>query len=132
METGTMEAQPLHAVLWQILAPGDHAREAVEALLREHGYQVIQEGVVPFDAPISLVRSAISITRREHEVLTALLNHDHTVAMADSLGISRSTVEWHLGNLMRCCGVSSRHRLLAGALLSGALEATQNPWQENR
>ena len=57
-------------------------------------------------------RGAIALLRREtaREVVAYLLRHDaaHPGVLADRLGVARSTVEWHLSNLVECDVVSKR------------------------
>jgi DNA-binding CsgD family transcriptional regulator len=121
-----VETPSTPTIIWQIVAPSDLAQGQVEELLRSAGHLVIREGILPTSASLGVVRSAISITRREREVLEAPLSHDHTLEMSAALGISRPTVEWHMRNLMRQFEVGSRHRLVAKAILCGLLPASQN------
>jgi DNA-binding CsgD family transcriptional regulator len=127
----TAETLPTQSTIWQEVAPDDDARQDVERLMRRSGYRIIDRGILPADATLGIVRSAVSLTSREREVLEALLLHDHNREIANALGISTRTVEDHIRIKMQQFGVASRHRLLARALLSGLLTASESASTEN-
>lgn len=127
-----MEPSPTPTIIWQVAVPDEDARRELERLLlRRHGYRTIYLGILPAGATLGVVRSAVALTERELDVLKAMLTRDHIREIAADLGISVSTVGFHLRNMMQQFGVASRHRLLARALLSGLLPANENPGSEN-
>ena len=50
---------------------------------------------------------------REREVLRHLLEEQTTAQMADSLGVSESTVKFHIHNLLKKTGAKNRVELMS-------------------
>lgn len=63
----------------------------------------------------------IPITRREGEVLEALVKYDRNKEIASALFLSIHTVKAHVANLKEKFSVGSRHRLVALAYCWGFL-----------
>lgn len=61
------------------------------------------------------------LTRQETRILRALAEGASNKAIANLMGLSESTVKFHLGNLYRKLGVATRRDALARARASGLL-----------
>ncbi|WP_420829285.1 response regulator transcription factor [Bifidobacterium callimiconis] len=54
-------------------------------------------------------------TSREHDILARIVQGDSNDQIAESLGISVSTVKTHIGNILRKTGQTNRVRLIVWA-----------------
>lgn len=61
------------------------------------------------------------LTRREADVLSLLTAGERVDRIAESLGISARTVEFHLSNARRKLGARTREQAVAIALLGGMI-----------
>ncbi len=64
----------------------------------------------------------VTLTEREHEVLTAVARGDRSKEIAARLGISERTVKAYLGSIYAKLGVDSRAGAIAAAAQRGLLE----------
>lgn len=62
-----------------------------------------------------------TLSPRESEILALVADGLTSKAIAARLGISESTVNWHLANALRKLGASSRAAAVAAAMRDGAL-----------
>jgi DNA-binding NarL/FixJ family response regulator len=93
-----LEAEAAEKELRQEVEAGRLDVEAVDAVLAAAGHRVPKR---PSDLPAGL-------TRRELEVLLALVLGNSNQAIADDLGISAKTVDHHVQHVYRKAGVRSR------------------------
>lgn len=78
------------------------------------------EAVVMATAPVALISTASqSLTDRERDVLQALSEGLSNGAIAEQLGISRSTVKFHLAALFEKLGVRRRAEAVAAGVRRG-------------
>jgi len=76
------------------------------------------------DAQTRQLKTALqSLSQREHEVLAELLQGHYNKNIADHLGITQRTVEFHRANIFEKLGVNSAVEL---AHQLGRLQATHN------
>jgi DNA-binding CsgD family transcriptional regulator len=70
---------------------------------------------IPLDAPPppEPVVEDVQLSAREREVAALLLAGERNSAIAEALGVSGNTVKFHVSNVLRKTGVSSRTELLA-------------------
>jgi DNA-binding NarL/FixJ family response regulator len=73
------------------------------------------------DSPAGAERTAVALTRREHEVLAQLARGGSYHAMAATLFVSENTVKSHLVSLYRKLGVDRRVDALRVARERGLL-----------
>ena len=71
-----------------------------------------QAAALPGGGAAQRFRQRYQLTDRETEILSLLFQHLNNDEMVDRLSISRSTLDKHLYNIYRKCGVSSRVKLL--------------------
>ena len=76
--------------------------------------KMLEEISKDFDLPPRLKRTvkAFALTKREREVVTASLTDLPRKAIADSLEISESTLDFHFKNIFKKIGVHSRVGML--------------------
>jgi len=60
--------------------------------------------------------ASVSLTRREHAVIAALVQGHANKEIAAALGCSVRTVEYHVANVLHKFGVDTRTRLIAHLL----------------
>ena len=70
---------------------------------------------IPLDAPLppEPIVEDVQLSAREREVAALLLAGERNAAIAEALGVSANTVKFHVSNVLRKTGVSSRTELLA-------------------
>lgn len=71
--------------------------------------------VPPADTPVRVVFGGLSMTRREVEVIACVARGRSNKEIARELWLSESTVKFHLSNIYRKAGLSSRAQLVAWA-----------------
>lgn len=71
--------------------------------------------VLPLDPPPrpDFLDEAVDLSRRESEVLSLVVAGSRNRAIAERLGISENTAKFHVSNLLRKAGVSTRAELAA-------------------
>jgi DNA-binding CsgD family transcriptional regulator len=121
--------------VWQVVAPNDGARRAMEECVRRGGFVVLVRTRIAPGEQLASVAVVILITPRELDTLTALAAHDRVSEMAKALHVADITVYTHLENLMQKFEVNSYHRLLLEALACRLLiiqECPQGSWKGSR
>ncbi|WP_284620493.1 helix-turn-helix transcriptional regulator [Aquabacterium humicola] len=83
-----------------------------------------QDAAVRLLAPLAQPTVAVSLTRRETEVLHWTMLSKDTSAIAQILGLSPNTVKFHAENAMAKLNCESRHAAVLRALEYGLLERT--------
>ncbi|MFD3444672.1 LuxR C-terminal-related transcriptional regulator [Microbacteriaceae bacterium 4G12] len=70
---------------------------------------------IPLDAPPppEPIVEDVQLSAREREVAALLLAGERNAAIAETLGVSANTVKFHVSNVLRKTGVTSRTELLA-------------------
>ncbi|MEM8836795.1 MAG: LuxR C-terminal-related transcriptional regulator [Pseudomonadota bacterium] len=94
----------------QVRLIGFYAHERLEAISAE---------------PASVLESASVLSQREQECLTFLARGKRTSSIAGVLGISAATVEFHLKNVKRKLGASTREEALAKAIEYGEISLSR-------
>jgi DNA-binding CsgD family transcriptional regulator len=65
--------------------------------------------------PAATTAGAASLSTRELDVVALIARGEANSDIADALIVSRRTVEWHVGNILRKLGLQSRAQLIAWA-----------------
>jgi DNA-binding CsgD family transcriptional regulator len=99
----------------QVVVTDPAMQAEVEGCLRAGGYAVLGDTGLPNRAVLGTVTAPVAITRREREVLQALVAHDGSKQIALALGVTPKVVDDHVQRLMDKLQVRSRHRLLLKA-----------------
>jgi len=70
---------------------------------------------IPLDAPVEteFLEDTVPVSPREREVLRLVVSGARNKSIADSLNISENTVKFHVSNLLRKVGASTRSELVA-------------------
>ena len=105
----------------RLAGPGQDGEESLcraEQIYRRLGATpyLARLAAVPQGSPVPAARvsplpPAFTVTEREHDVLTLLLNGMSYAQISRELYITQSTVGYHLGNLYAKAGVTTRHQL---------------------
>jgi len=115
-----------HGMTLPLLALGREAGRGVVDAGRDAGIAFYQELPDRVLAAIDRSFPALAVpqlTRREHEVLEALLVHPGYQQIADALHVSKDTVKTQLRSVYRKLGVSSRDAAIAAAIGLGFPDA---------
>ena len=86
-------------------------------LLAVHIHQAIKQHLRPEDSPVGIKK----ITEREKECLLWSAEGLKTMAIADELDISESTVTFHIQNVMRKLSARNRQQAIARAITLGVI-----------
>jgi DNA-binding NarL/FixJ family response regulator len=75
------------------------------------------------DRPAETMEARLGLTPRQGEVLTLLIGGLANPAIAAQLGISRSTLQHHIGTVYAALGVHTRLEVIGWAVTRGLLAA---------
>jgi DNA-binding CsgD family transcriptional regulator len=125
-ELGSALAGPLGLPLYRAHLLLDHAelarrldRPGAESSLRQAQEIYDRLGAAPYlervhrllATPVERLPGGVALTEREHDVLTLIVAGMSYAQISRELFITQSTVGYHLGNIYRKAGVSTRHQL---------------------
>jgi DNA-binding CsgD family transcriptional regulator/signal transduction histidine kinase len=108
----------------ELTAHDDSLRPIAERLVRVNGELRVASTAgwgselsmsIPLDPPSGPppLADVVTLSAREREVLTLLVEGARNQAIAKSLGISENTVKFHVSNVLRKAGVTSRAELIS-------------------
>jgi two-component system nitrate/nitrite response regulator NarL len=97
-----------------VVIPGDRSAEPV--------------GAVACQESSTAHRLATFLTKREREVLSALVRGSDTMNLASSLGISQTTARCHIQSVLTKMGVHSRLEAATGAVRHGMIRPDTGEW----
>jgi len=97
----------------------DEMANAIRAALAGKMTLSPEAGHALVDTPSSATRSYQSLSEREREVLTLMVEGLNNVEIAERLTIARSTVKFHVSSILSKLGVSSRIEAVRLALQNG-------------
>jgi DNA-binding CsgD family transcriptional regulator len=100
---------------WKVVAPSDEAQEAMLRHLQNGGFRVLSSDGPPPATAVGIVTPVIQITPTERQVLRLVATAGRTRTIAEILGVSRRTVDNHIGHLLRKLGVHRRSELVERA-----------------
>ena len=92
----------------ELLEVSDKLKKLVNKLVREFTAQPAETGET-----LIVSGKVVHLTRREKDVLNALITGASNQKIADELNVSKRTVETHIGNLFNKTSVNNRTALMA-------------------